>query len=92
MIDKTAFHVLNYVKKSEYIGSMDGMRYMLKKVDDQIEVTIWPEPYGYAHTSKELMTVHSFELSEAGVAQIADYLNEQLVAQKALWELGRSHM
>ena len=41
MIDYDHFHVLNYVKKEEYTGSMNGMRYMLKKKvvprDDQEE-------------------------------------------------------
>ena len=32
MIDKQTFHPLNYIKKEEYSGSMDGMRYLLKKV------------------------------------------------------------
>ena len=61
MIDYDHFHVLNYVKKEEYTGSMNGMRYMLKKKvvpkDDQeetyLEVIIWPEPYGYARTEEE---------------------------------------
>ncbi|MCR5596060.1 MAG: GNAT family acetyltransferase [Lachnospiraceae bacterium] len=32
MIDKAHFNILNYVKKEEYSGSMDGMRYMIKRV------------------------------------------------------------
>ena len=32
MIDKSSFHILNFVKKEEYSGSMDGMRYMIKRV------------------------------------------------------------
>ena len=33
MIEKENFNVLNYIKKEEYTGSMDGMRYMLRKKD-----------------------------------------------------------
>lgn len=44
MIDKQTFHPLNYIKKEEYSGSMDGMRYLLKKVksgeEDVIRVTV----------------------------------------------------
>lgn len=44
MIDYDHFHVLNYVKKEEYTGSMNGMRYMLKKKvvprDDQEETCL----------------------------------------------------
>lgn len=40
MIDKETFHPLNYIKKEEYSGSMDGMRYMLKKVSIKISDAI----------------------------------------------------
>ncbi len=32
MIDKQQFHILNFVKKEPYSGSMDGMRYMIRRV------------------------------------------------------------
>ncbi len=32
MIDKKNFNILNFVKKEEYTGSMDGMRYTVKRV------------------------------------------------------------
>lgn len=45
MLDKENFHPLNYIKKEEYSGSMEGMRYLLKRVksgeDDVIRVTVW---------------------------------------------------
>ncbi len=48
MLEKETFHPLNYIKKEEYSGSMEGMRYMLKKCrsgeEDIIRVTVWPEP------------------------------------------------
>ena len=57
MIDKDKFHVLNYVRKEEYTGSMDGMRYMLKKKEKEdgsaLEVIIWPEPYCFSKTEEE---------------------------------------
>ncbi len=57
MLDKETFHPLNYIKKEEYSGSMDGMRYLLKKVksgeDDVIRVTVWPEPLGIYRTPEE---------------------------------------
>ena len=60
MIDKQTFHPLNYIKKEEYSGSMEGMRYLLKKVKsgeaDVIRVTVWPEPLGIFRTSEEKKT------------------------------------
>jgi len=92
MIDYDHFHVLNYVKKEEYTGSM---RYMLKKKvvprDDQeetcLEVIIWPEPYGYARTEEEKKLRKDFPFSEDGLKEAVVYLNQQFEDQRVLWDL-----
>lgn len=93
MIDKEKFHVLNYVKKEEYSASMDGMRYMLKKKDaeegSRLEVIIWPEPYCYAKTPEEKKQRMEFPFTPEGVSQAAQWLNEQYVGQKPLWDLSK---
>lgn len=93
MINKDNFHVLNYVKKEEYCASMDGMRYMLRQKgsdgEDKLEVIIWPEPYGYAKTEEEKKQRREFELTEKGVEQAADWLNEQYMEQRPLWEASK---
>lgn len=93
MIEKEKFNVLNYVKKEEYCGSMDGMRYMLKKKDvedgSRLEVVIWPEPFCYAKTEEEKKQRYEFEFTAEGVSQAADWLNSQYTEQKALWELSK---
>lgn len=90
MIDKETFHPLNYIKKEEYSGSMDGMRYMLKRVksedEDRIRVTIWPEPYGINKTPEEEKQSIDVPLSAQGVEQAADWLNEQYEAQEERWK------
>lgn len=89
MIDKKNFHPLNYIKKEEYSGSMGGMRYQLKKTagdsGDCIRVTIWPEPYSYFKTPEEKKQSIEVPLTEQGVEQAADWLNEQYEAQKEKW-------
>lgn len=91
MIDKETFHPLNYIKKEEYSGSMDGMRYMLKKVHnveqdtDVIRVTVWPEPLGIHRTPDELKESTEVPLSKDGVNQAADWLNEQYTAKQDYW-------
>lgn len=89
MIDKTNFHPLNYIKKEEYSGSMDGMRYLLKKVksggDDVIRVTVWPEPLCFARTSEEKKTFTEVPLTKEGVEQAADWLNEQYETRREYW-------
>ncbi|MCQ2080674.1 MAG: hypothetical protein MJZ11_03385 [Lachnospiraceae bacterium] len=90
MINKENFNILNYVKKEEYTGSMDGMRYMLKKISgEEMEVIIWPEPYSYGHTDEGLKQRTTFPLSKEGVEEACDYLNEQYVSQKSLWDLNK---
>lgn len=97
MIEEEHFHILNYVKKEEYTGSMEGMRYMLKKkaVSEEegektfLEVIIWPEPYGYAKTEEDRKQRKDFEFSEEGIKEAARYLNSQFEEQAALWELSK---
>ncbi len=89
MLDKKTFHPLNYIKKEEYSGSMDGMRYMLKRVksgeEDVIRVTVWPEPLGIYRTPEEKRTVTEVPLSKEGVEQAADWINEQYETRKEYW-------
>ncbi len=89
MIDKETFHPLNYIKKEEYSGSMDGMRYMLKKVksgeEDVIRVTVWPEPLGINRTPEEMKQSIEVPLSKEGVEQAADWLNGQYEERKDYW-------
>lgn len=89
MIDKQTFHPLNYIKKEEYSGSMDGMRYLLKKVksgeEDVIRVTVWPEPLGIYRTPDEKKTSTEAPLTAEGVEQAADWLNEQYETRKDYW-------
>lgn len=91
MINKEEFHVLNFVKKEEYTGSMDGMRYMLKKKtqeeDPLLEVIIWPEPLGYAKTPEKRKQRKDFVFTEGGLEEAVDWMNEQLIEQKELWNI-----
>lgn len=90
MIDKETFHPLNYIKKEEYSGSMDGMRYMLKKAKagdtDVIRVTIWPEPYGINRTPDEQKSSTDVPLTAKGVEMAADWLNGQYLEQEERWK------
>ncbi len=90
MIDKDKFHVLNYVRKEEYTGSMDGMRYMLKKKEKEdgsaLEVIIWPEPYCFSKTEEEKKQRRKFAFTPEGVMEAADYLNAVYQEQRPVWE------
>lgn len=90
MIDKEHFHPLNYIKKEEYSGSMDGMRYMLKKEKvedtDRLAVTVWPEPLGINATPAEQKTKEYFDLDADGVSDAADWINKQFFDRQDEWK------
>lgn len=92
MIDKETFHPLNYIKKEEYSGSMDGMRYLLKKVtvrgETKMRVTVWPEPFGIHKTPAEDTISVDLPLTEEGVSEAADWLNAQYETNKEKWLSG----
>lgn len=89
MLDKENFHPLNYIKKEEYSGSMDGMRYMLGRVqsggEDVIRVTVWPEPLSLYHTPEQLQSMTEVPLTQEGVEQAADWINQQYETRKEYW-------
>lgn len=93
MIEKDKFHVFNYVKKEEYTGSMEGMRYMLRKKaegeETKLEVIIWPEPFGYAATPEKKKQRMNFDFSEKGLGEAVDWMNEQYEGRRALWNVGK---
>ena len=71
-------------------GSLQGMRYMLKKAageaGDILLVTIWPGPCGYAKTVEELKQRKEFPFTADGVQEAGAWLNEQYEVQKPLWD------
>lgn len=93
MIKKDEFHNFNYIKKEELSGSMEGMRYMLKKIvteeGDKLQVTIWPGPLNFCKTPEEKKTVTELPFSPEGVEMAVDWMNERFEAEKERWEQGR---
>lgn len=80
VIDAEHFNHLNYIKKEPLTGSMNGMRYMLKKrtegEESYMEGIVWPEPLGYAKTPEDQKTRERFTLDAEGMAAAVDWLNE----------------
>jgi hypothetical protein len=83
MIEKKP-NIFNFIKKEEYTGSMDGMRYMLRKLEEgdekHLECIIWPGPLSYSKTPESLKQRIRFPFSEDGVVEAFDRLNEELKA------------
>ena len=86
MIEQTAISV-NYIKKEPVTGSYKGMRYRMVKDKDDMEVTIWPEPYNYITTPEEKKQRKIFPLTNEGKEEAVTWMNEQYEQQKDLWNL-----
>lgn len=79
MLTRADFLSLNFVKKEDYTGSYQGLRYMLHQetVDDEkkLQVCIWPEPFGFEATPDEKKLSELFPFSEEGMAQAIEWMN-----------------
>ena len=62
---------LEYLKKTEYTGCHQGMRYRLEGVAGEegkkLRCTVWPEPFNFFKTPEEEKEVQEFSFDEDGV-------------------------
>ena len=85
---------LEYIKKEEFYGSFQGMRYRLSKgvsKDDEerkmiLEAWIWPEPYSFIKTPNEKKEYASFPLTEEGKEEAVSWLNKRYDEEKEKWK------
>ena len=81
---------MEFLKKSEYTGCHQGMRYRLEGISGeegrQLKVTIWPEPFNYLKTPEEKKQSRLFVFAESGVEEAVTWMNEKLVQDAGLWE------
>jgi hypothetical protein len=71
---------LNYIKKVEYTGSFQGMRYMLRKEGDGMTAYAWREPLCFAKTDKREILQKEFPLTAEGKEEAVAWLNEMVSA------------
>ena len=90
MIQREDVLSMEYLKKTEYTGCHQGMRFRMEKSgeDDAPEllVTVWPEPFNYIKTPEEKKTRNRFTFDEDGVVDAIAWMNDLLFSQKELWE------
>ncbi len=88
MIENKDVMPVNYYNYGQpFTGSYRGMRYKIEKKSaeyddkggivspDVFKVTIWPEPFSYEKTDRNLMTVKEFPFSEEGKQEAVSWLN-----------------
>ncbi len=81
---------MEYLKKSEYTGCHQGMRYRLEGVSTeegkQLKATVWPEPFNFFTTPEEQKQSMLFGFDEDGVVDAIAWMNNRLFEDKDKWE------
>lgn len=81
---------MEYLKKTEFTGCHEGMRYRLEGIADgeggsKLKVTVWPEPFNYFKTPEEQKTDACFSFDEDGVTDAVAWMNDRLFEEKDRW-------
>lgn len=90
MIRREDILSMEYLKKTEYTGCHQGMRYRLESVsvegDKKLKITVWPEPFNFLKTPEEQKTSELFSFDEDGILDGIGWMNDRLFADKEKWE------
>ena len=80
---------MEYLKKTEYTGCHQGMRYRLEGVtveeQKKLKVTVWPEPFNFFKTPDEKKQSAVFSFAETGVVEAVAWMNERFEKDHDLW-------
>jgi hypothetical protein len=90
---------MEYLKKTEFTGSTEGMRYRLEKLEKKIVAddgeehvekallcTIWPEPFNFHTTPDDRKESREFSFDRDGVEDAVAWMNDRLFAEKEKFE------
>ena len=90
MINRDDILSMEYLKKTEFTGSHQGMRYRLEKVKKDtgeiLRCTVWPEPFNFFHTLDSEKEAEEFIFGEDGVCDAIAWMNDKLFEKRAKWE------
>ena len=75
-----------FLKRESYCGSHNGMRYMIKKVDDGITAYVYSEPWAFEMTPEEERLSKEFPFSDDGVNEAIAWLNETHDSHRKFWD------
>ena len=83
MIQREDILSMEYLKKTEYTGCHQGMRYRLEGVagegdEKRLRCTVWPEPFNFYKTPDEKKEMAEFGFCEEGVTEAIAWMNQKL--------------
>ena len=95
MIQRDDILSMEYLKKTEFTGCHQGMRYRLEGVDGgdgekRLRCTVWPEPFCFFKTPDEEKESAEFYFGEDGVVDAVAWMNNRLFDEKD--KIGRAHV
>lgn len=80
---------LEFLKKTEFTGCHQGMRYRLEGVAGEdgkkLKATVWPEPFSFFKTPEEQKQSAVFDFSEDGVTDAVAWMNDRLMEDPEKW-------
>lgn len=90
MIQRSDILSMEYLKKTEFTGCHQGMRYRLEQVtveeEKKLKVTVWPEPFNFVKTPEEQKSSELFSFDEDGVTDAVAWMNDRLFEDKDRWK------
>lgn len=90
MIERQDILSMEYLKKTEFTGCHQGMRYRLegvaKESGKKLYVTVWPEPFNFFTTPEEEKESAEFSFDEDGIADAVAWMNDRLFEERDRWE------
>lgn len=91
MIHRDDILSIEFLKKTEFTGSHQGMRYRLEGVscdegEKKLRCTVWPEPFNFYKTPDEEKEAAEFEFGESGITEAVAWMNGRLIEEKERWE------
>ena len=80
------------MKKTEFTGCHQGMRYRLEGAagaegEKLLRCTVWPEPFAFSRTPEEKKEAAEFPFGEDGVAEAVCWMNRMLSEKKEMWDM-----
>lgn len=90
MIERQDILSMEYLKKTEFTGCHQGMRYRLEGVafesGKKLHVTVWPEPFNFFTTPEEDKESADFSFDEDGVTDAVAWMNDRLLEEGDRWK------
>ena len=90
MIERQDILSMEYLKKTEFTGCHQGMRYRLEGMAQEsgkkLHVTVWPEPFNFFTTPEEEKESAEFSFDEDGIADAVAWMNDRLFEERDRWE------